>query len=357
MNASEQLPKIEEIQTRLNYIFPEGISDRNYVVREMAARVVFVMLYINAVEETGIWLAPKHVYIFTAQQHAFQKLSQREKYAVDCMRPKFRLEGDRWFADNTREPIRDETLKEGFVAKNAVIVNHQIPTTSSKGRYALKKSFAELFLVDENDFEKRAKDWQKKYLSPAELARLEIIRSRQFIDGDVTVNFPGGESRNLSPGPSSIICKAIVEDFSKRFLKAPAVLWISESGKKVSLQDDALMKNLGLPIDQKKLLPDIVLADLGRENVLIIFVEVVYTDGPITEERKSKLLKMITDAGYSTDNVAFISAFEQRNSAPLKRRLSAIALDTLIWCMAEPDLLIWLGEEKEVPFVPSKWRP
>lgn len=140
-------------------------------------------------------------------------------------------------------------------------------------------------------------------------------------------------------------------------MKDPAVLWISESGKKVSLQDDALMQNLGLPIDQKKLLPDVVLADLGRKNVLIIFVEVVYTDGPVTEERKAKLLEMTARAGYSGDNVAFISAFEQRNSAPLKRRFSAIALDTLIWCMAEPDLLIWLGEEKEVPFAPSKWRP
>lgn len=190
MDASELLPKIEDIQSRLDYIFPEGISDRNYVVREMAARVVFVMLYIDAVEGTGIWMAPKHVYIFTVQQYAFQEQSQRKKYAEDCIRPGFRLDGDRWFADNTREPIRDETLKEGFVSKNAVIVDLKVPTTSSKGRYALRKSFAELFLVDSDDFENKAEDWQKKHLSPAELAKLEIIRSRQRTEGYVTVNLP-----------------------------------------------------------------------------------------------------------------------------------------------------------------------
>jgi hypothetical protein len=97
-----------------------------------------------------------------------------------------------------------------------------------------------------------------------------------------------------------------------------------------------------------------VLADL-REHTLLVFVEIVYSDGPITEVRKEELLKMTDSAGYERRNVAFVSAFEQRDSAPLKRRLSGVAVDTLIWCMAEPELLIWLGEKQELPFKPGEW--
>lgn len=110
-----------------------------------------------------------------------------------------------------------------------------------------------------------------------------------------------------------------------------------------------------MPIDQQRLLPDMVIADLGREQTLLIFVEIVHTDSPVTETRKAEILTMTAMAGYEDRHVAFISAFEQRNAAPLKKRFSGIALDTLIWCMVEPNLLIWLGEKQEVPFKPNEW--
>jgi hypothetical protein len=46
----------------------------------------------------------------------------------------------------------------------------------------------------------------------------------------VLVTFPSGETRQLAPGPSSIISQAVIEVFAKRFLEKPAVLWPSESG-------------------------------------------------------------------------------------------------------------------------------
>ena len=44
---------IREIHQRLLQIFPEGTPQRSYCTREMAARAVFVMLYIGAVEGSG----------------------------------------------------------------------------------------------------------------------------------------------------------------------------------------------------------------------------------------------------------------------------------------------------------------
>ncbi|MDA3873089.1 MAG: BsuBI/PstI family type II restriction endonuclease [Kiritimatiellae bacterium] len=156
----------------------------------------------------------------------------------------------------------------------------------------------------------------------------------------------------MEAGPSSVIAKAVIEEFAIRYLKQPTVLWVSQSGNKVVLKDEKLMQDLGLPIDQTQLLPDLVLADLGREPILLIFSEVVATDGPVTESRKEKFLKLTDTAGYDRDQIVFISAFRERNAAPLKRRLDGLAVDSAVWCMSEPDLLIWLGEKTSNPFPP-----
>lgn len=349
MFAKSPLPEIEVIRSRLETIFPEGAPDRLYVVRETAARLVFVMLYVDAIEGRDVWLAPKQIYRMTDEQAAKQNDSDREKYRIDSMRAGFRLEGVPWYADNSREPIRDESLKEGLVSKGAVQVLGSVPTTSNKGRYALKEHFANLFLLSEAEFGEAAVAWQERYLAASELARIRILQERGHSNDAVRVTMPNGESRNLNPGRSSAITKAVIEGFSARFLEQPAVLWISESGSKVVLQDDNLMKRLNLPIDQQRLLPDLVLADLGREHVLLVFVEVVATDGPMTEGRKNELLKLTEAAGFQREQVAFLSAFEERASAPLKKRFSGIAVDSLVWCMSEPSLLIWLGESHDCP--------
>lgn len=349
MFASAPLPEIVEIQRRLGIIFPEGIADRTYVTRESTARTIFVMLYIDAVEGRGVNLAPQHVYRFTVQQCERQDVQDRAAFPINCRRKNYVPDGDRWYADNSREQIRDESIKDGLVSKGVVIIDPSVPATSNRGRYALRDHFAQLFLLPEEEFAERAAQWQTRYLSRAELARVRIMRGRHT-EASVQVTLPNGERRHLAAGGSSVIAKAVIEEFATRFLVQPAILWISESDNHVVLQDDQLMRDLGLPIDQQRLLPDLVLADLGREHTLLIFVEIVYSDGPMTEARKAEILRMTAAAGFEERHIAFVSAFEQRNAAPLKKRFSGIAVDSLIWCMAEPDLLIWLGENQETPF-------
>jgi len=357
MFALTPLPSIGEIQRRLEFIFPEGISDRSYVVRESTAKTVFVFFYINAIQGEDIYLAPQHVYRFTDQQCERQTEDDRIQYIINCKKKNFVAPGLRWYADNSREQVRDENIKDGLVCKGAVIVDATVPTTSNKGRYALQRDFAGLFLLNDQVFEEEARKWQTYFLSARELAKVRIMRERHASEGVVSVEMPNGERRNLKPGDSSQITKAVIEDFAPRFLEQPAVLWISESGNKVVLHDDRLMRDLGLPIDQQRLLPDLVLADLGRDHTLIIFVEIVHSDGPITEARKTEIISIAEKSGYTNRDLAFISAFKERNAAALKKRLSGIATDTLIWCVAEPDVLIWLGEKQEIPFKPTNWKP
>ena len=44
----------------------------------------------------------------------------------------------------------------------------------------------------------------------------------------------------MAPGPSSVIAKAVIEEFARRFLVNAAVVWVSESGAKVVARDDEL---------------------------------------------------------------------------------------------------------------------
>ena len=78
-------------------------------------------------------------------QSARRDEAQRERYMTAVEKPGFVAPPDRWFQDNTREPIRDETLRDGLVRVGAVVMRTGLPTTSSKGRYALQSGFASLF--------------------------------------------------------------------------------------------------------------------------------------------------------------------------------------------------------------------
>lgn len=340
----ELLPR-EEVRARLLEIFPAGTPYRADITNQTAASTVFVALYIGAIEGGAQLLGPKHVYRMTEEQAALTDPASRAAYIAAIRSPKGRIAGERWYADNTREGIRDDTLREGLVAIGAVVAQADVPTTSSKPRYALTASFAALFnpVLANEALAKAITDWQTASLNKGALARLAInLQGAGKSEHKVVVTFPNGETRLLRPGPSSEITKAVIEVFAPRFLSEPAVLSISESATKVIARDDALAKSIGLNIQADKNLPDAILADLGPAHPLLVFVEVVATDGPVSERRKTDLLKLVSDAGFPTEHVAFVSAYLDRSAAPFKKNVNTLAWGTYAWFASEPDGLIEL---------------
>jgi hypothetical protein len=335
----------ELVAERLLLIFPEGTPNRTYCVRELSASTVFTMIYIGAVEGSGCHLAPKHVYRMTEEQAAKADTSAREAYAQDAIKPGFATQGARWYADNTREPIRDETLREGLVAIGAVTAREDLPTTSSKPRYALKADFAALFdpALKDAALAKAIDDFQAMNLTPSALARVSIMRSGAAgAASGVLVTFPNGETRHLAPGPSSIISKAVIEVFARQFLDRPAVLWLSESSAKVVASDDKLAAAVGLKIEADKNLPDIILADLGPADPLIVFVEVVATDGAITTRRQKALFALTDGARFKRSQVALLTAYQDREAAAFKKTVSGLAWGSFAWFASEPDRIVIL---------------
>jgi BsuBI/PstI restriction endonuclease domain/BsuBI/PstI restriction endonuclease HTH domain len=342
-----------KIHQRLQVIFPEGVPQRIYCVREAAASTVFVMLYIGAVEGTGEWAAPKQIVRMTNAQAASRTDNERIAYASRSLQPGFQPRGKTWYRENSREQIRDETIRQGLITNNAVVERTGLATTSAKPRYALRADFAALFdpALSAQDLEKAAETWREQRLSASARARIALLRRGAATAREgILVTFPNGEARRMAPGPSSVISKAVIEEFAEKFLLAPAVLWVSESGLKVVARDDRLAAQIKLKISPDRNLPDIVLADLGSAkngDVLLVFVEVVATDGPVTRQRQEALLKIATDAGFSEQRVAFVTAFLDRSHPAFKKTVAELAWNSFVWFAAEPENLLVLHAGNE----------
>ncbi|MGO9630813.1 MAG: BsuBI/PstI family type II restriction endonuclease [Xanthobacteraceae bacterium] len=340
-----QLLDRDSVHKRLATIFPEGTPHRNYCIRELAASTVFAALYVGAVEGSGRTFGPKHVYRMTDKQAKRTDEASRNRYASKILVAGFQPVGKRWYSDNTREPIRDETLREGLIAIGAVIEKTNIPTTSSKPRYALASGFASLLdpQLTGKSFDDAVAAWQASALNPGALARIALVRKGASAGGsDVLVTFPNGETRRMAVGPSTEITKAVIEVFAPRFLQNPAVLFVSESGNKIVSRDDDLARSIGLNIQADKNLPDIVLVDLGPAHPLLVFVEAVATDGPVNERRKSALQELATNAGFPLQHVACVTAYLDRGGAPFKKTVDTLAWGSYAWFASEPDGLVEL---------------
>ncbi len=343
--ALPRLLPVADVRDRLQAIFPEGTPNRNYVTREMAAKTVFAMLYIGAVEGMERWLRPDQVTRMTDAQASLVAGSARERWLAGSMRPAAgNIEG-RWYAANTREPIRDETLRDGLVRLGAVGERQGLATTSPQPRYAMATSFAALFdpKLSGSTLARLIREWQAANLSSSALARVEILR-RSGIEqqGEVLVTFPSGDARRMAPGPSSVISKAVVEEFAARFLERPAVIWLSESRSHVVTRDDELAKAIGLLIEPDRNLPDIILADLGPAEPLLVFVEVVASAGPVNEARRRSLMAIAAEAGFHEGQVAFLSAYADRDDSAFKRSASELAWRSFVWFASEPEYLVAL---------------
>jgi hypothetical protein len=130
-----------------------------------------------------------------------------------------------------------------------------------------------------------------------------------------------------------------VEVFAPRFLESPAVIWISESGNKVVERDESLARDIGLDIRPDRALPDLILADTA-DPFLLLFIEVVATDGAVSASRRDALLSLARESRIDERRVLFISAFLDRGQSAFRKAVPNLAWGSFAWFAAEPDNII-----------------
>lgn len=338
-------------RTLLPTIFPEGTPQRGYLTRDIAARTLFTLFYCGAIEGTGRWLRPNQVTVMTDTQANKIAATERLRWWKRSLEPgASRNVRGRWYEQNTREPIRDETLRNGLVLVGAVIERSDLPPTSSLPRYAVAAEFAELVSavhVGRRNAQALVAEWRKKNLRPEALARIQLVRQAAVTSGGrnrMRVEFPNGETRLLHPGPSAVLTKAVIEIFAKRFLGNPGVMFVSESGNKVVARDEELAARIGMRFDVSGNLPDVILADTTPDQEKIVFVEIVVTDGPVTPARKRELAAIAAPSRFSDDAIYYVTAFPDRMHPAARRLLPELAWNTFAWFSSEPEGLLILQQ-------------
>lgn len=339
------LVSMEEIENRLKMIFPEEFPDRGILVGKMAVRVIFVFLYGGFIEGQGRFLRPSFVYFFTEEQSRKTTDDERSQWLQDAPKSGFRPPGERWYADTSREPIRDDLMRNQLLRLGIMQKLPGYATTASTPINYLSIDFAALFHPELSgpELSEAINLWRQHHLDQATLQRMALrAQGIQAKNDELLIEMPDKTRIRISSGPSAIIIKGLIEDFAIRHLDNPAVLWLSASDKKSYPQFVALSESVGLKFDLNAELPDLILADLG-DNVNFLFCEAVATDGAVTNDRKDSILRLIKSSDIPESAVHFMSAFEDRSSSAFRKNFSKLALDTLVWFRTEPDLLVILS--------------
>ncbi len=335
----------EELLGRIELLVPAQLDPNRYVRRLVAARSIYVMLYSYAIEGLDRWIRPTAVIDMSSRQARKLNPGERREWlsrVQSAKRP--RNVSGRWYSENSREQIRDESLRR-LSELGIVVLRAGVTPTSPKPRYALAASVLPIFAPQFSaaTLERAVESWQKEHLSAAALARLALDRKGATATTKrVRITLPNGESRHLAPGPSALLTRAVVEEFASRFLERPAVVLVSESARKVSYRDDELLNAAHLRIDSATTLPDVVMLDLGVDPPLLVFVECVATAGPVTDARRASLEALAVASGYSRKDVAYVTVFSDRSLPPFRANAPALAWGSFAWFVTEPDEVIFV---------------
>jgi hypothetical protein len=348
---SSRLPamlSVQAIQDRLSTIFPEEFPDRGILVGVMAARVIFVFLYGGFIEGEGRYLRPSNVYLFTEEQAEKLSDADRLNWLATVNRPGHRMTGRRWYADTSREPIRDDLMRNQWLRLGIMQKLPGNPTTTSLPINFLSREFADLFdpELTEDLLTEAIEKWYSQHMGQATRQRM-ALRAQGILakKGDLLVELPDGSRIRITAGPSSQIAKGLIEEFSARHLESPAVIWLSASDKKAIPQFVEMSASIGLKFDLGAELPDLILADM-KHPIRLLFCEIVATDGAVTEARKDALLAIVRESEFPQEAVEFLSAFEDREATAFRKNFSRLAPDSLVWFRTEPNLLVVLSTAK-----------
>jgi hypothetical protein len=289
------LPSVKEIQKRLEIIFPSEFPDRGILVGTMAARVVFVFLYGGFIEGHSRFLRPSYVYLFTEEQALKTSDAERADWIGIASRQGGRPSGKRWYADTTREPIRDDLMRNQFLRLGVMQKLSGKSPTSSAPINCLSADFAALFSpqLTGDVLTATVRAWYTQHLDKATQQRMALrAQGIHAKGGDLLIDMPDGTRIRITAGPSSDIAKDLIEQFATRHLENPAVLWLSTSDKKAIPQFVEMSASVGLKFNVGADLPDLILADM-KQPIRFLFCEIVATDGAVTDSRKQALLAIV----------------------------------------------------------------
>jgi hypothetical protein len=242
----------------------------------------------------------------------------------------------REYAPNTRETFRRQTMHQ-FVDAGLALSNPDDPSravNSPKFCYQIEPSALELLRT----FGTNA--WAvnlKLYLGSVEPLKQRYARAREM--KMVPVTLAEGRDVYLTPGAHSTLVKAIIDEFSPRFVPGGHIIYVGDTGGKWRYFDEEALLALGVIVDAHGKMPDVVIHHIERD--WLVLVEAVTSHGPVDAKRREELAILFREARLG---LVYVTAFLTRSE--MARYLSQISWATEVWVKEAGTHLIHFDGER-----------
>jgi hypothetical protein len=240
------------------------------------------------------------------------------------------------YAENTRETIRRQTLHQfeqaGIVDRNpddpsrSTNSPNNVYMTTHEATEAIKKFETQQWQAAVAEFARKKGRLIERYAK----------RRRETL---VTMKVTGGASISLSPGKHNELQVTVVREFRPRFCPDSEVLYVGDTARKMLFVKEAVLKKLNIPITEHDKLPDVVLYDAKKHQLILI--EAVTAHGPMSPKRQIELEKTLRDCKAQR---IYVSVFPDIRE--FKRHMDNIAWETEVWIANNPDHMIHFNGPK-----------
>lgn len=240
------------------------------------------------------------------------------------------------YAPNTRETFRRQTLHQ-FVDGGLCLYNPDKPdrpVNSPKACYQIAPDlFKVLMTYGTGHWSSAIDNWLKSRKTLA--AQYAMEREMKMIP----LILDDGTEIKLSPGAHSQLIHDIVSEFGPRFAPGSEVIYLGDTGAKEDFFRKDRLAELGVAVDRKGKLPDVVLY-WPKKNWLLL-IESVTSHGPVDGKRHGELSKLFREAKAG---LIYVTAFPDRRS--MAKYLSDISWETEVWTADAPTHMIHFNGDK-----------
>jgi type II restriction enzyme len=235
------------------------------------------------------------------------------------------------------DDIRRKHLKLPVLGE-LILNSAKNPTASANDPtrgYALHSDFKNLIICyNTNQWQIKLKLFLKNKQPLSEL----LARKREI--PKIPISLSKDKLIELSSGGHNQLQREVIEEFMTRFAQGCEVLYIGDAINRTKLHYEKDKLNaLGFFVLAHDELPDIIA--YNKQKNWLYLIEVVYSSGPMSEERVLELKKALNNCKA---DLIFVTAFTSKQD--FKKYLFDIAYETEVWTADNPDHLVHFNGEK-----------
>jgi len=234
------------------------------------------------------------------------------------------------YAPNTRETFRRQTLHQ-FVDAGLCLYNPDRPDRPVNSPKACYQITAELHGVLLNYGTERWESALSEYLKSRGTLARQYAKEREM--HMIPLVLPDGTEIKLSAGAHSQLIKDIILQFGPRFAPGSEIIYLGDTGAKEDFFNYGRLEELGVVVDRKGKLPDVIL--YWPEKDCLLLIEAVTSHGSVDPKRHGELGQLFT---HSKPGIIYVTAFPDRRT--MAKYLSDISWETEVWTADAPTHMI-----------------